>query len=158
MTGNPVNLQLTIGFLFLMPPSKYKSQMQNAEGRGIEPLLQCLTHRCSQSDRNIHIPTPSIKHKGRERNRTSLNRCVQLRHPTNDIWCLSTQYAYQYRGFLPFQNKRESIRPLSYSAIYESPFGILSKFISLYHNITTLSTIFSNLIIASSQEDSKTSL
>ena len=89
-------------------PSKYKSQMQNAN-------------------------------KGREGNRTPqwywpiTACCVRLKHPP-------------YRVF----HKRESIRPLSYSAIYESPFGILSKFNSLYHNITTLSTVFSNLIIASS--------
>ena len=32
------------------------------------------------------------------------------------------------KAVLPVSKKRESIRPPSYSAIYESPFGMLSKF------------------------------
>ena len=62
-------------------------------------------------------------------------------------------------------NKRESVSPLSYSAIYGReeflpirPFGTLSEYILLYHTRTTLSTIFSNLFSAFSYEDSNTSL
>ena len=62
---------------------------------------------------------PHKKHKGREGNRTPqwywpiIARYVRYEHPPDRVF-----------------HKRESIRPLSCSAVYESPFVILSKFIT----------------------------